>query len=156
MAQKIVYFTADVQPTSNENADIEKLKLACEPQYELVIASKVVDPLYSAGRPIDCDFVAAENGEAGIPAAYSEVDVLDPDDIPVNLESTQAIVTNAEEFTVTAGKVTAAVSDSEATMTFAPAATKAVISTGDTWEIAGGTLSVTIAANVPTFVFTPE
>ncbi|AIW01677.1 virion structural protein [Pseudomonas phage vB_PaeS_C1] len=95
--KKVVYFTAGINATAGELADIAKLNAAAEPQYEVLVANGAANAEYGeTDRIIPSDYVA---GTA--PSAYSEVDVIDPDAIPNQaLTATQAIVNDAEALTV--------------------------------------------------------
>jgi len=89
--KKVIYFTAAALPTANELADIAKLNAAAVPAYEVQVwkaGTAQSTPVRSA------DYVGHDG--ADIPAEYSAVTVIDPDDIPVApLPDTQAIVLNA-------------------------------------------------------------
>ncbi|CDN96773.1 virion protein [Pseudomonas phage vB_PaeS_SCH_Ab26] len=95
--KKVVYFTAGINATSGELADIAKLNAAAVPQYEVLVANGAANAEYGeTDRIIPTDFVAGT-----VPSAYSEVDVIDPDAIPNQaLTPTQAIVNDAEALTV--------------------------------------------------------
>ena len=95
--KKVVYFTAGINATAGELADIAKLKAAAEPQYEVLVANGAANAEYGeTDRIIPSDYVAGT-----VPSVYSEVDVIDPDAIPNQaLTATQAIVNDAEALTV--------------------------------------------------------
>lgn len=95
--KKVVYFTAGINATSGELADIAKLNAAAEPQYEVLVANGAANAEYGeTDRIIPSDYVAGT-----IPSVYSEVEEIDPDAIPNQaLTATQAIVSDAEALTV--------------------------------------------------------
>lgn len=129
--KKVIYFTAGAMPTSNELADIAKLNAAALPAYDVQV--------WKAGTPQSTPIRAADfvgHDGAVIPAEYSAVAVIDPDDIPLApLPATQAIVLNAGTVNVenSAGNL-----DSPATAVVAAsvltsvklAATKTIVTSG--------------------------
>lgn len=88
--KKVIYFTLGPVPTANELADIAKLNAFTEQPYEVHV--------YQAGVPQSTPVRAADyvgSDTASIPAAYSAVTVIDPDNIPtLPLPATQAAVVN--------------------------------------------------------------
>ena len=118
--KKVIYFTAGINATAGELADIAKLNAAAEPQYEVIVAN-VRSMLYER-RLIPSDFVAGT-----IPGIYGEIDEIDPDNIPNQaLTDTQTIVNDGDTLEVTtgsdpAGTVTFAVVDGVLTGTFVAA-----------------------------------
>lgn len=90
--KKVVYFTAGINATAGELADIAKLNAAAEPQYEVLVANGAANAEYGeTDRIIPSDYVAGT-----VPSVYSEVDVIDPDAIPNQaLTPTQATVSVA-------------------------------------------------------------
>lgn len=121
--KKVIYFTAGINATAGELADIAKLNTAAEPQYEVIVANGAANAKYGeTNRLIPSDFVAGT-----IPDIYSEIDEIDPDNIPNQaLTDTQAIVNDGDTLAVTtggepAGTVTFAVVDGVLTGTFVAA-----------------------------------
>lgn len=98
--KKVVYFTAGINATAGELADIAKLNAAAEPQYEVLVANGAANAEYGeTDRIIPSDYVAGT-----VPSVYSEVDVIDPDAIPNQaLTATQAIVEDAQVLDVDGG-----------------------------------------------------
>ena len=98
--KKVVYFTAGINATAGELADIAKLNAAAEPQYEVLVANGAANAEYGeTDRIIPSDYVAGT-----VPSVYSEVDVIDPDAIPNQaLTATQAIVNDAQVLDVDGG-----------------------------------------------------
>ena len=140
---KIIYFTASIVPTAQEVADIEAINASI---HTLNVSNASVDN--GLGTVEECDFVAGS-----VPDEYSDKPIYDPSS--GELEDDQAIVTDGD--TVAIGDVTAtlAVEDNAVTGASIPA-TNAIISDGDTFEAAdGGTITVAVAAGVPTFTYTP-
>ncbi len=104
--KKVVYFTAGINATSGELADIAKLNAAAEPQYEVLVANGAANAEYGeTDRIIPADFVAGTipdvyrvDGDPLEDPVYPEID---PDAIPNQaLTATQAIVNDAEALTV--------------------------------------------------------
>ncbi|AEX56097.1 hypothetical protein KL1_00013 [Burkholderia phage vB_BceS_KL1] len=121
--KKVIYFTAGINATSGELADIAKLNAAAEPQYEVIVANGAANAKYGeTNRLIPSDFVAGT-----IPGIYGEIDEIDPDNIPNQaLTDTQTIVNDGDTLEVTtggdpAGTVTFAVVDGVLTGTFVAA-----------------------------------
>ena len=98
--KKVVYFTAGINATSGELADIAKLNAAAVPQYEVLVANGAANAeCGETDRIIPTDFVAGT-----VPSVYSEVDVIDPDAIPNQaLTATQAIVEDEQVLDVDGG-----------------------------------------------------
>lgn len=104
--KKVVYFTAGINATAGELADIAKLNAAAEPQYEVLVANGAANAEYGeTDRIIPADFVAGTipdvyrvDGDPLEDPVYPEID---PDAIPNQaLTPTQAIVNDAEALTV--------------------------------------------------------
>lgn len=104
--KKVVYFTAGINATSGELADIAKLNAAAEPQYEVLVANGAANAEYGeTDRIIPANFVAGTipdvyrvDGDPLEDPVYPEID---PDAIPNQaLTATQAIVNDAEALTV--------------------------------------------------------
>lgn len=121
--KKVIYFTAGINATAGELADIAKLNAAAEPQYEVIVANGAANAKYGeTNRLIPSDFVAGT-----IPGIYDEIDEIDPDNIPNQaLADTQTIVNDGDTLAVTtggdpAGTVTFAVVDGVLTGTFVAA-----------------------------------
>lgn len=121
--KKVIYFTAGINATAGELADIAKLNAAAEPQYEVIVANGAANAKYGeTNRLIPSDFVAGT-----IPGIYDEIDEIDPDNIPNQaLTDTQTIVNDGDTLAVTtggepAGTVTFAVVDGVLTGTFVAA-----------------------------------
>ena len=104
--KKVVYFTAGINATSGELADIAKLNAAAVPQYEVLVANGAANAEYGeTDRIIPADFVAGTipdvyrvDGDPLEDPVYPEID---PDAIPNQaLTATQAIVNDAEALTV--------------------------------------------------------
>lgn len=104
--KKVVYFTAGINATAGELADIAKLNAAAEPQYEVLVANGAANAEYGeSDRIIPADFVAGTipdvyrvDGDPLEDPVYPEID---PDAIPNQaLTATQAIVNDAEALTV--------------------------------------------------------
>ncbi len=104
--KKVVYFTAGINATAGELADIAKLNAAAEPQYEVLVANGAANAEYGeTDRIIPADFVAGTipdvyrvDGDPLEDPVYPEID---PDAIPNQaLTATQAIVNDAEALTV--------------------------------------------------------
>ena len=104
--KKVVYFTAGINATAGELADIAKLNAAAEPQYEVLVANGAANAEYGeTDRIIPADFVAGTipdvyrvDGDPLEDPVYPEID---PDAIPNQaLTETQAIVNDAEALTV--------------------------------------------------------
>lgn len=118
--KKVIYFTAGINATAGELADIAKLNAAAEPQYEVIVANGAANAKYGeTNRLIPSDFVAGS-----IPGIYGEIDEIDPDNIPNQaLTDAQTIVNDGDTLAVTtggepAGTVTFAVVDGVLTGTF--------------------------------------
>lgn len=121
--KKVIYFTAGINATAGELADIAKLNAAAEPQYEVIVANGAANAKYGeTNRLIPSDFVAGS-----IPGIYGEIDEIDPDNIPNQaLTDVQTIVNDGDTLAVTtggepAGTVTFAVVDGVLTGTFVAA-----------------------------------
>lgn len=121
--KKVIYFTAGINATAGELADIAKLNAAAEPQYEVIVANGAANAKYGeTNRLIPSDFVAGS-----IPGIYGEIDEIDPDNIPNQaLTDAQTIVNDGDTLAVTtggepAGTVTFAVVDGVLTGTFVAA-----------------------------------
>lgn len=134
--KKVIYFTAGAKPTSNELADIAKLNAAAQPAYDVQV--------WKSGTPQSTpvratDYVGSD--AAAIPAEYSAVTVIDPDDIPTApLPDTQAIVLNAGTLSITnsagADGHTATLTVAGSAVTAAKfAATVAVLDNADTVNV---------------------
>lgn len=104
--KKVVYFTAGINATSGELADIAKLNAAAVPQYEVLVANGAANAEYGeTDRIIPADFIAGTipdvyrvDGDPEKDPLYPEID---PDAIPNQaLTATQAIVNDAEALTV--------------------------------------------------------
>ena len=104
--KKVVYFTAGINATAGELADIAKLNAAAEPQYEVLVANGAANAEYGeTDRIIPADFIAGTipdvyrvDGDPLEDPVYPEID---PDAIPNQaLTPTQAIVNDAEALTV--------------------------------------------------------
>ena len=104
--KKVVYFTAGINATAGELADIAKLNAAAEPQYEVLVANGAANAEYGeTDRIIPADFIAGAipdvyrvDGDPLEDPVYPEID---PDAIPNQaLTATQAIVNDAEALTV--------------------------------------------------------
>lgn len=104
--KKVVYFTAGINATAGELADIAKLNAAAEPQYEVLVANGAANAEYGeTDRIIPADFIAGTipdvyrvDGDPLEDPVYPEID---PDAIPNQaLTATQAIVNDAEALTV--------------------------------------------------------
>lgn len=104
--KKVVYFTAGINATSGELADIAKLNAAAEPQYEVLVVNGAANAEYGeTDRIIPADFIAGTipdvyrvDGDPLEDPVYPEID---PDAIPNQaLTATQAIVNDAEALTV--------------------------------------------------------
>jgi len=106
--KKVVYFTAGINATSGELADIAKLNAAAEARYEVLVVNGAANAEYGeTDRIIPSDYVAGT-----VPSAYSEVDVIDPDSIPNQaLTPTEAIVQAGTPIDITGGTVTFTVED---------------------------------------------
>lgn len=104
--KKVVYFTAGINATSGELADIAKLNAAAEPQYEVLVANGAANAEYGeTDRIIPADFVAGTIPDVyhvdGDPLEDTIYPEIDPDAIPNQaLTATQAIVNDAEALTV--------------------------------------------------------
>ena len=104
--KKVVYFTAGINATAGELADIAKLNAAAEPQYEVFVANGAANAEYGeTDSIIPADFIAGTipdvyrvDGDPLEDPVYPEID---PDAIPNQaLTATQAIVNDAEALTV--------------------------------------------------------
>ncbi|AZF90018.1 virion structural protein [Pseudomonas phage vB_PaeS_SCUT-S3] len=104
--KKVVYFTAGINATAGELADIAKLNAAAEPQYEVLVANGAANAEYGeTDRIIPADFIAGTipdvyrvDGDPLEDPVYPEID---PDAIPNQaLTATQVIVNDAEALTV--------------------------------------------------------
>lgn len=104
--KKVVYFTAGINATSGELADIAKLNAAAEPQYEVSVVNGAANAEYGeTDRIIPADFVAGTIPDVyhvdGDPLEDTVYPEIDPDAIPNQaLTATQAIVNDAEALTV--------------------------------------------------------
>ncbi len=107
--KKVVYFTAGINATAGELADIAKLNAAAEPQYEVLVANGAANAEYGeTDRIIPADFVAGTipdvyrvDGDPLEDPVYPEID---PDAIPNQaLTATQAIVNDAQVLDVDGG-----------------------------------------------------
>lgn len=122
MTQKIMYFTAGMQPTETEQEEIDALMPLIEPRFEVVVrrGDGVGTMNYGAGVEAT-DYVAGSP-----PAPYDDPDdypVADPENPPTGLPETQTIVndgdaleiavtgtyTDTVTFTVEGGVITAIV-----------------------------------------------
>jgi len=104
--KKVVYFTAGINATSGELADIAKLNAVAVPQYEVLVANGAANAEYGeTDRIIPADFIAGTitdvyrvDGDPEKDPVYPEID---PDVIPNQaLMATQAIVNDAEALAV--------------------------------------------------------
>ena len=73
--QRVIFFTAGSNVTSGEMDAITKLNDAAQ-AYSITVMNSKQSPDYGAGQAA-CDFVAGT-----IPASYSEVPTIDPDNMP--------------------------------------------------------------------------
>lgn len=86
---KVIFFTADNVPTTDEIAAINKLNAAAVAPYDIAVRNTKVSADYGAG-PEACDFVAGT-----VPVAFNAKPVINPDAIPpTGLTATQAVVTH--------------------------------------------------------------
>ena len=145
MTTKVIYFTAGVEPTVDEAAEIAKLNAASVGSYEVLVMNGAKDALYGETRLAPCDLVAGT-----IPTAYAGKTELDPD-------LKQVVLTNGEDLDEAGGGTIAVyITAGVVTYTFEPAATQAVVENGDTLaEAGGGTIAVSITAGVATYTYTP-
>lgn len=158
MTKKIVYFTAGQYATTAELSAIEKLNAAAEAEYSIAVMNGAAAADTTYGELLkDCDYVAGT-----VPDPYSGVATIDPDNLPVQgLESTQAIVNNADVFSILPatgttpiqGEATVSVSN-QAISGIRLAATAAVINNGQTFSVTGGTVTINVSGNAATATFT--
>jgi hypothetical protein len=78
--QKIMYFTAASVLTPEEKAEIASLMPLTAPPYSVVVRDATASPNFGYG-PEATDYVMGTT----IPAAYEDVPVFDPDDLPGEL-----------------------------------------------------------------------
>lgn len=156
MTDRIIYFTAGKVPSTPELADIQKLNDAAEPAYRVNVMAATGDVKYGDDLK-ECEFVAGT-----VPTAYNAKTTIDPDNLPVRgLGPTQVVVNNAASITLlpatgstpAQGNATAAVAASALTGARLPA-TSAVVTNGQVINVTGGTVTITVAANVVTAAFT--
>lgn len=111
--KKIIYFTANGKPTTQENADIAALNALAAAPYQVNVSR--ADVLSGLGSIESCDFVAGS-----VPSAYSAKTVFDVSEPPRpdTLPSTQGVVSDGQELEVDGGKITFAVADGVVTATY--------------------------------------
>lgn len=122
---KIMYFIAGNVPTVDEAADIAKLEAATGAPYELVIRSNKATPNYGEGRFEAADFVAGTlPAEEAANDYYSEIDTIDPDNIPAtNVPADGVVVRDGDVLDEEGGgTITVEVTDGVATYTYAAGA----------------------------------
>lgn len=125
MAQKkVLYFTAGVVPTGPELAAIAKFNAAAEKPYEVLVMNGAQNTKYGETNRL----IPGDFVAGTVPAIYEIEDEEDERIYPV-IDPDAIPVQNLP-------------------------ATQAVISDGDEFAVTGGTVSVDIAAGVPTFTFT--
>lgn len=155
MTKNIVYFTAGVAPTPAEQAQIDTLNAAAV-AYDVAVATNVASALYGD------DLMRVDFAAGTIPDGYSGVPVIDPDNLPgAPLDPDQAILSNSAVVTVlpaagttpAQGSATAAVASGSITGVRL-SATSAVVTNGQVIAVAGGTVTITVNANVVTAAFT--
>lgn len=140
--KKVVYFTAGINATSGELADIAKLNAAAVPQYEVLVANGAANAEYGeTDRIIPADFIAGTipdvyrvDGDPLEDPVYPEID---PDAIPNQaLTATQAIVSDEDVLELLGEDVTASVADN--VLSLSVAGTLVFVKDGDTLAVTTG------------------
>ncbi|EMF0829280.1 hypothetical protein [Pseudomonas aeruginosa] len=154
MTQRILFFTAGAALTEEEKAVVEQLNALTPPAYSVTVHNGAVEP----------DYVVPGDYAAGaIPQAYAGLPVFDPDNPPspavgegqvvVSNDATVSVLPASGSMALVSGTADVA---SGALAGIRLAATAAVVANGQTISVAGGTVTLSVAANVVTAVFTPE
>lgn len=105
MTDKIIYFTEAEKATDAEKLDIEKLNSITAPYYNLQVRNGRVPNVW--GSLEQADLVAGT-----VPDEYSEVDTVDPDNLPVpGIVATKAVVANGQVITIGTATYTFTVAD---------------------------------------------
>lgn len=148
MATKtVVFFTAGINPTTNEKTAIGKLNAAAEPAYKVLVVNGAANAKYGeTDRLIPTDFAAGT-----IPTIYNAVPVLDPNalgGVTVTNGQTVAVRNSAG---ANSHNATAVVTGGTTLVGVNLAATAAIVDNAATLPVTGGgTVTFTVAGGVVT------
>ncbi|HBP4991384.1 hypothetical protein DZ952_011980 [Pseudomonas aeruginosa] len=154
MTQQILFFTAGAALTEEEKAVVEQLNALTLPSYSVTVHNGAVEPDYL----VPGDYVAG-----AIPQPYISLPVFDPDNPPLPPVGEDRVVVSdganvpvlPDSGSTELAAATAAVAAGALSGVRLPA-TAAVVINGQDISVAGGTVTLSVAANVVTAAFTPE
>lgn len=153
----IVFFAENQNLTQSEKASLQQIFDIGEKKFNVVVMSSAIGSTDYTNQPLKADFVFG----ADIPEAYNDIPVFDPESFgQPELPDDKVIVSDGDTFALVnqSGQnvlnVGARIVNSNINNIYM-VEDGAIVKTGDTFDVEGGSLAATVVKGELSFVFTP-